>query len=68
MSHINNVRISPIRACLCSGPNGFIWLGEVCRRFRRRARVPGCAEVPGCPGAQVPRCPDAQVPCSPIAL
>eukprot|EP00959_Pyramimonas_sp_CCMP1952_P253070 5286649-Pyramimonas_sp.AAC.1 len=33
---------SPIRACLCRGPSGFLRLGEVRRRFRRHARVPGC--------------------------
>eukprot|EP00959_Pyramimonas_sp_CCMP1952_P408968 8570518-Pyramimonas_sp.AAC.1 len=44
------------------GPSGFIWLGEVWRRFRWHAWVPGC------PGARVPGGPDARVPGSVIAL
>eukprot|EP00959_Pyramimonas_sp_CCMP1952_P430853 9023477-Pyramimonas_sp.AAC.1 len=46
-------RFCPIRAWLCRGLSGFIWLGEVCHRFPALARVPGCpgARVPGCPGA-----------------
>ena len=44
-----------IRGCLCRGPSGFIWLGEVCRRFGGRwPGARGCPGVPGRPGAWVP--------------
>eukprot|EP00959_Pyramimonas_sp_CCMP1952_P217849 4556027-Pyramimonas_sp.AAC.1 len=70
VSFLTILEYSPIRACLCSGPSGFIYLDGLCRRFPRPALVPGYlgARVPKCPGARVSRCPGARVPGSPIAL